>query len=103
MSHHLVEMKNVCYDYPDGTRALQRISFRITHGESVAVVGANGAGKSTLLQHLNGCLRPVEGEVIIGDFPVTKQTLQDVRRSVGMVFQLDGRHLPGPCSLTLEP
>ena len=35
MSHHLVEMKNVCYDYPDGTRALQRVSFRITHGESV--------------------------------------------------------------------
>ncbi len=87
MSHHLVEMKNVCYDYPDGTRALQRINFLITHGESVAVVGANGAGKSTLLQHLNGCLRPAEGEVRIGDFPVTKQTLQDVRRSVGMVFQ----------------
>jgi len=87
MSHHLVEMKDVSYAYADGTRALQSISFRITHGESVALVGGNGAGKSTLLQHLNGYLRPMAGEVRVGDFPVNKQTLQDVRRSVGMVFQ----------------
>lgn len=87
MSHHLVEMKNVSYDYADGTRALQSISFRITHGEAVALVGANGAGKSTLLQHLNGYLRPTLGNVRVGDLPVNKQTLQDVRRSVGMVFQ----------------
>ncbi len=87
MSHHLVEMKDVSFAYADGTRALQSISFRITHGESVALVGANGAGKSTLLQHLNGYLRPTAGDVRVGDFPVNRQTLQDVRRSVGMVFQ----------------
>ncbi|RPJ11614.1 MAG: ATP-binding cassette domain-containing protein, partial [Desulfobacteraceae bacterium] len=56
MSHHIVEVKNLKFTYPDGTSALQNISFRITHGESVAVVGENGAGKSTLLLHLNGYL-----------------------------------------------
>lgn len=37
MSHHIVEVKNLKFTYPDGTCALQDISFRITHGESVAV------------------------------------------------------------------
>ena len=87
MSHHIVEVDNLRYRYPDGTPALNGMSFRIHHGESVAVVGANGAGKSTLLQHLNGYLTPAEGQVRIGDFPLTKETLREVRRTVGMVFQ----------------
>lgn len=87
MSHHIVEVESLAYTYPDGTSALKGISFRITHGESVAVVGANGAGKSTLLLHLNGYLTPQEGQVRIGDFPLTKGTINDVRRTVGMVFQ----------------
>lgn len=87
MSHHLVEAVNLSYRYPDGHLALDAVSFSITHGESVAVIGANGAGKSTLLQHLNGCLLPSSGEVRIGHLPVTRQSLDTVRRTVGMVFQ----------------
>lgn len=87
MSHHIVELKGLSHVYPDGTDALHEISLRITHGESVAVVGANGAGKSTLLLHLNGYLRPTSGSVRIGDYPLSGETLRDVRRSVGMIFQ----------------
>ena len=87
MSHHIVEFKDLAYRYPDGTSALRGISFRITHGESVAVVGSNGAGKSTLLLHLTGALKPASGEIRIGDFPVTAKTLPAIRRTVGMVFQ----------------
>ncbi|HJV33452.1 ABC transporter ATP-binding protein [Geomonas sp.] len=87
MSHHIVEVKNLRHTYPDGTAALRDVSFRITHGESVAVIGANGAGKSTLLLHLNGYLSPSAGEIRIGDVLLSKGTLPTVRRSVGMVFQ----------------
>jgi len=87
MSHHIVETKNLEFTYPDRTPALRGVSFRIQHGESVAIVGANGAGKSTLLLHLNGYLAPTSGQVRIGDYPLTKETLREVRRTVGMVFQ----------------
>ena len=87
MSHHIVETVDLHYAYPDGTEGLRGISFRITHGESVGIVGANGAGKSTLLQHLNGCLFPTSGSVRIGDAPLTKKTLPTIRRTVGMLFQ----------------
>jgi cobalt/nickel transport system ATP-binding protein len=87
MSHHLVEVKDLHYSYPDGTSALRGVSFRITHGEAVAIIGANGAGKSTLLLQLNGCLLPQAGTVRIGDMPLNRKTLLHVRRTVGMVFQ----------------
>jgi cobalt/nickel transport system ATP-binding protein len=87
MSHHIIAVEDLQYAYPDGTPALRGLSFRITHGEKVAVVGANGAGKSTLLLHLTGCLLPRTGHVRIGDFPVTAKTVDHVRQTVGMVFQ----------------
>jgi cobalt/nickel transport system ATP-binding protein len=87
MSHHIVEFKNVFFRYPDGTEALKGISFRITHGESVGIVGANGAGKSTLLLHMNGYLLPTSGTVNISDLSLTRKTRQDIRKKVGIVFQ----------------
>ncbi len=87
MSHHIVEVKELKYSYPDGTPALNGVNFRITHGESVALVGANGAGKSTLLLHLIGYLTPQTGSVRIGDMPLTRKTLKYVRQTVGAVFQ----------------
>jgi cobalt/nickel transport system ATP-binding protein len=87
MSHHLVEVRDLHFAYPDGTDALNGVSFRITHGESVALVGANGVGKSTLLLHLNGYLTPTHGEIRIGETPLIRETAAAVRRTVGMVFQ----------------
>lgn len=112
MSHHIVEARDLCHIFPDGTTALDGVSFRITHGESVAVIGANGAGKSTLLLHLNGCLSATRGEIRIGDTPLTAGTLPDIRRTVGMIFQDpdDQLFMPtvfddvafGPCNLGLS-
>ncbi|MDE6097864.1 MAG: energy-coupling factor ABC transporter ATP-binding protein, partial [Muribaculaceae bacterium] len=86
-SHHYIQFNNVHYRYPGGYEALSGVSFRVTHGEKVALLGLNGAGKSTLLLHTNGLLLPSEGEVNVGDVPVEKKTLPLVRRTVGMVFQ----------------
>ena len=87
MSHHYIEFKDVHFSYPNGSEVLKGVSFRINHGEHVALLGLNGSGKSTLLLHINGLLKPTSGEVIIGDIPVTKKTLPIIRQTVGMVFQ----------------
>ncbi|MDA8123157.1 MAG: ABC transporter ATP-binding protein [Deltaproteobacteria bacterium] len=87
MSHHIIEFRDVRYRYPDGTQALKGVSFRVTHGESVGIVGANGAGKSTVLLHMNGLLLPTSGVVTIGEVPLVKGTLEEVRRKVGFIFQ----------------
>lgn len=113
MSHHTISVRRLGFAYPDGTRALADVSFEVGHGEMIAVVGANGAGKSTLLLHLNGLLSPSEGSVDIGGIPVTKGTLAEIRRTVGMVFQDpdDQLFMPtvaedvgfGPLNLGLSP
>jgi cobalt/nickel transport system ATP-binding protein len=87
MSHHIIELQDVHYSYPDGTRALNGISFRIVHGESVGIVGANGAGKSTLLLRINGTLLPTQGSVSIGETILSKKTVKEIRKKIGFVFQ----------------
>jgi cobalt/nickel transport system ATP-binding protein len=87
MSHHIVEFRDVKFRYPDGTSALNGISFRIIHGESVGLAGANGAGKTTLLMNLNGQLLPTGGVVSIGEVPLCGKTRQEIRKKVGLVFQ----------------
>ena len=87
MSHHIVDFKNISYSYPDGSKAVEGINACIRHGESVAIVGANGAGKSTLLKLLVGILMPDQGEIRLGDLPVTKKTLNMIRQQIGFTFQ----------------
>lgn len=87
MSHHRIEVQDVQYEYPDGHRAIDGVSFIVHHGESVGIIGANGAGKSTLLMLLAGILSPSAGRIIVGGLPVTKKTLPAIRQRLGMVFQ----------------
>jgi cobalt/nickel transport system ATP-binding protein len=63
------------------------ISFSISHGESIGIIGANGAGKSTLLMLLMGVVFPDKGEIIVGDVPMNKKTVPFIRQRIGMVFQ----------------
>lgn len=87
MSHHKLEVKDLYFCYPDGHKAINGMSFSIHHGESIGIIGPNGAGKSTLLLLLMGVLFPSNGEVVVGDVPVTKKTLPMIRQRLGMVFQ----------------
>lgn len=87
MSHHKLDAQDIFFSYPDGNIAIDGISFHITHGESVGIVGANGAGKSTLLMLLMGLLMPDTGRISVGDLEMTKSTIPIIRRHLGMVLQ----------------
>jgi cobalt/nickel transport system ATP-binding protein len=87
MSHHKIEVADLAYAYPDGTPALRGVSFLARHGESLGVIGANGAGKSTLLLLLMGVMLPTGGTIAVGDVKLTRETVAEVRRRFGLVFQ----------------
>jgi cobalt/nickel transport system ATP-binding protein len=85
-----VELKDLSFAYPDGRIALTDVSLAIEAGENVGLVGPNGAGKSTLLMHLNGILpeiQPTRPSVFINDVAISRSSLLQVRREVGLLFQ----------------
>ena len=82
----LVQARQLSYSYADGTLALDNINFEMSAGETVILLGANGSGKTTFVLHLNGLLLG-QGQVTVGGVAVRKETLTDVRRRVGVVFQ----------------
>ena len=90
-----IKFNEVAFTYQKGTpfesQALHDINLEIEDGSFTAIVGHTGSGKSTLLQHLNGLLKPTEGEIQIGEQIITPETpnkaLNDLRKQVGIVFQ----------------
>ena len=82
-----LDVQGLAYAYPDGHQALFGVDLQVARGERVAVLGPNGAGKTTLVLHLNGILTGGAGTVRVAGLPVQKDTLREVRRMVGLVFQ----------------
>lgn len=89
----MIELKDVSYVYSPKTpfekTALDHINLTIGEGEFIGVIGHTGSGKSTLIQHLNGLLRPTQGQVLFNgtDIWADKKNLRQVRFQVGLVFQ----------------
>jgi cobalt/nickel transport system ATP-binding protein len=97
----VIETKDITYEYPDGTKALEDVNFNVEEGKIVALLGPNGAGKSTLFLHFNGILRPLFGDIIIDGEPVNynKKDLMRIRQKVGIVFQNPDDQLFAPTVL----
>lgn len=75
------------FSYNNKDEAIQDLSLQIEAGSWVCIVGHNGSGKSTLAKLLIGLLKADSGEIIIDGITLTKDTLLDVRKKVGIVFQ----------------
>lgn len=87
--HHspLIQARNIVFDYPGSVHALRDVDLTINHGDYVAIMGENGAGKTTLVKHFNGLLRPKEGQVFMDGEDISKQSVAQLARRVGLVFQ----------------
>jgi cobalamin biosynthesis protein CbiD/energy-coupling factor transporter ATPase len=89
MSEHIIEVKDLQYQYEDGTQALAGVNLKIPKGKTTAFLGHNGAGKSTLFLNLNGILKPSGGKVFYREslLDYSRKCLKELRKSVGIVFQ----------------
>ncbi len=84
----IIEINQIEFSYQEeSTPALKNVSFSIQKGEWVAIVGHNGSGKSTLAKTINGLHLPQKGNVTVGGIELSYNSVWDVRRMVGMVFQ----------------
>ena len=82
-----VSINNLSFSYPDGTNAIDRLTFKVVEKERVAILGPNGAGKTTLVMHLNGINDIQSGTVSIGNEEINTDNLKEIRKNVGIVFQ----------------
>jgi energy-coupling factor transport system ATP-binding protein len=84
----ILEVKDLYFRYANQEEdTLKNISIEINQGEWTAIVGHNGSGKSTLARILNGLQLPTEGSVSVQGIKLTEESIWDIRRQVGMVFQ----------------
>ncbi|GGH74771.1 energy-coupling factor transporter ATP-binding protein EcfA1 [Compostibacillus humi] len=88
MAKPVISFQNVSFRYDENQPwVLKNVSFEIHKNEWVAIIGHNGSGKSTIAKLLNGLLFPQKGEIAINGKPINEETVWDIRKEVGMVFQ----------------
>lgn len=89
----VLEVKNLTHTYDGNTPymhdAVKNVSFSIEKGEIIGIIGHTGSGKSTLVQHLNGLLKPSDGEILLDNKNIWEnpKNIRAIRSRVGLVFQ----------------
>lgn len=93
MNNYIFELTQAAFAHQPGQYIFDSISFAISAGESVALLGANGSGKSTLLKILCGLLHPQAGSFKAFGHTISEELLdnddfsQSFHRQVGFIFQ----------------
>ena len=89
----VLQVKNLSHTYGGNTPfyndAVSNVNFTVEQGEMIGIIGHTGSGKSTLVQHLNGILKPTQGEIFIDGENIwdKPKEIRKIRSKVGLVFQ----------------
>ena len=83
----IIEIKHLSFEYEEGSKTIEDISFEIQKGSYTTILGHNGSGKSTIAKLLMGLLEKKSGDIIVGGITLTEETLSEVRNQIGIVFQ----------------
>jgi ABC-type polar amino acid transport system ATPase subunit len=90
LGDYIIQVDKISKTFPNGVCALSDFSTNIRRREVVVVIGPSGSGKSTFLRCLNGLEEIDSGSIVIDGIPLddTKKNRLEIRKEVGMVFQL---------------
>lgn len=86
MTSTAIEFNEVAFEYEE-TKVFENISFKVNKGEWLAVAGHNGSGKSTLAKLVIGLFQPSKGEIRVNGIKLSEDTIWEIRRDIGLVFQ----------------
>ena len=81
-----ITFNNVEFSFGE-VKILDKISFTINKGESVALVGSSGSGKTTIANLLNGFFGPTSGNILIDDISISNITKESLYRNISIVTQ----------------
>lgn len=82
-----LEIKNLTFSYDGKHDAVNDVSFAITRGKYVSIIGHNGSGKSTLAKLIMGLLNFKKGEIKVFDDTLSSENIHRIRSRIGIVFQ----------------
>lgn len=82
-----IEVKNVDFTYPNGTKALHDVSLTVPSGKITAFVGLSGAGKSTLVNLLDKFYEPDKGNITLDGTDLQEYDTEFLRNNIGLVLQ----------------
>ena len=84
----MIRLENVSFKYNSNEPyALNNVSFTVNDNEWVSILGHNGSGKSTIAKLLIGLLEPNNGNIYYNDIKLEENTVDKIRKKVGIVFQ----------------
>lgn len=84
-----IEFQNVSFSYPgtDGQKVLEHISFRVTTGQTLAIIGATGSGKTSLVHLIPRFYDVDEGQILVNGVNVKEYDLAALRNKIAIVMQ----------------
>lgn len=82
-----IEVKDVDFSYPNGTKVLDKVSFTIKPNEITALVGLSGAGKSTVVNLLDKFYEPTSGKILLDGVDLREYNTDFLRKNIGLVLQ----------------
>ena len=82
-----IEFRDVSFSYKGGAKVLERVSFKIEEGQTVAIMGRTGCGKTTLVNLIARFYDASEGQILLDGVDIRMRRLYDVHRSVAIATQ----------------
>lgn len=86
----MIEFEQVGKVYPDGTAAVDDLSFEVEEGELVTLVGPSGCGKTTTMMMVNRLIEPTSGRILVDGQDISGIDPVKLRRGIGYVIQQVG-------------
>ncbi|MGC4997153.1 MULTISPECIES: betaine/proline/choline family ABC transporter ATP-binding protein [unclassified Streptomyces] len=86
----MIRFEQVSKRYPDGTTAVDDLSFEVSEGELVTLVGPSGCGKTTTMMMVNRLIEPTSGRIVVDGEDIARVDPVRLRRRIGYVIQQVG-------------